>query len=87
MRENKALEDEIEEYGDPGISSKDAPVPRWLIFTYCILPIWGFFWLYMYWNGAHGWIDRGYWHELEIAANTTFPHKNMDNPQKENAER
>lgn len=73
-------EEEVEDYGDPGITSKDAPVPRWLIWCYILLPIWGFFWLYLYWNGSHGWLDRGYWRQLEIAANTTFPIKNVSNP-------
>lgn len=64
---------EIEEYGDSAIASKDAPVPRWLIFNYIFWPLWGLVWFYYFWNGSYGWLDRGYWHELQEAAKTTFP--------------
>lgn len=67
---------ELELYGDPGISSYDAKVPKFLWATYFILPIWGLFTFYYFWNGSLGWFDRGYWHELQIAANTTFPIEN-----------
>lgn len=61
-------------YGDGGeIKSAHASVPRWLIYCYIILPIWGVIWFALYWNGLSGWLDRGYWHELEKAALTTFP--------------
>jgi hypothetical protein len=72
---------ELEYYGDPRIYSADAPVPTWLKWFYVLLPIWGIFSLWFFWNGTHGWLDRGYWHQLQIAANTTFPSENMDNPQ------
>lgn len=65
------MEDEIETYGDEGITSKDAPVPTWLKLTYIILPIWGVLALWLYWNGSAGWLDRGYWQQLQKAANTT----------------
>ncbi|MFV0339202.1 MAG: hypothetical protein ACK5MA_01030 [Parachlamydiaceae bacterium] len=68
-------DNETEFYGDPGIESNNAKIPRWLIWTYLILPIWGLFSLYYYWNGSHGWLDRGYWEQLQRAANTTFPTK------------
>lgn len=71
------MSDEIEHYGDEGISSKDKKVPRWLFWSYPVIIIWGFIWFYLYWNGANGWIDRGYWFELEKAANTTMPYKKM----------
>ncbi len=64
---------EIEEYGDAKIASKDANVPRWLIWTYWILPFIGLFILFYYWNGSHGYLDRGYWQQLQKAANTTLP--------------
>ena len=67
--------EELEEYGDPYITSKDAKVPWWLKLTYIVLPIWGIIWFYLYWNGVEGWLDRGYWHALEKAANTTFSTK------------
>jgi len=62
--------------------SKDIAVPRWLILTYIILPIWGVFALVYYINGTTGWLDRGYWQQLQIAANTTFP--NVDHDLKKN---
>lgn len=67
---------EIEEYGDPGVASRNAKVPKFLLLTYLILPFWGVFTLYMYWNGSVGWLDRGYWAELQRAANTTMPQVN-----------
>lgn len=66
-------EDELEVYGDDYITSKDARVPRWLIVIYIILPIWGFCSLFYYINGSRGWLDRGYWNQLQKAALTTFP--------------
>lgn len=62
---------DTEFYGDPGIASKDAKIPQWLKWVYVTLPIWGLITLYLYWNGSHGWLDRGYWHQLQKAANTT----------------
>jgi len=69
-------QEEIEEYGDKGIASADAKIPLFLILTYLILPFWGIFTLYYYWNGSVGWLDRGYWQQLQRAANTTFPQVN-----------
>lgn len=71
----KKEDEDIEFYGDPRITSKDLPVPRWLIWTYLILPFVGLFVLVYYWNGTHGWLDRGYWGQLQKAANTTYPQK------------
>lgn len=70
--------EEIEEYGEESINSYDRPVPRWLLITYIILPIWGVFCFYYYWNGSEGWLDRGYWNQLQRAANTTFPYTDTD---------
>ncbi|WP_068467643.1 hypothetical protein [Candidatus Protochlamydia phocaeensis] len=69
---------EIELYGDPGIATFDAKVPKFLLWTYTILPIWGIITFYYFWNGSYGWFDRGSWHELQIAANTTFPIENQN---------
>ncbi len=69
---------EIELYGDPGIATFDAKVSKFLIATYLLLPIWGFVTLYYFWNGSFGWLDQGYWRELQIAANTTFPIENQN---------
>jgi hypothetical protein len=71
---------EIELYGDPGIATYDAKVPAFLKFTYIFWPIWGIFTFYFFWNGSIGWFDRGYWHELQVAANTTFPIENQNMP-------
>lgn len=69
---------EIELYGDPGIATFDSKVAKPLLILYLILPIWGFATLFYFWNGSAGWFDRGYWHELQIAANTTFPIENQN---------
>lgn len=72
-------QNEIEFYGDPGIASfEGGKVPKFLIFNYLFWPMWGIFTLFYFWNGSVGWMDRGYWHELQIAANTTFPIENQN---------
>ena len=71
--------DELEQYAD-GIFSKDATVPGWLKLTYFSLPIWGIITFFIYWNGSHGWLDRGYWSQLQKAANTTYPTINLNDP-------
>ncbi len=71
---------EIELYGDPGIASFDAPVATFLILVYIMMPIWGIIAFYYFSNGSWGWLDRGYWRELQIAANTTFPIQNQNMP-------
>lgn len=65
-------------YADGSIVSADAKVPHWLKWVYIIMPIWGLIWFYLYWNGSEGWLDRGYWGELQKAANTTTPYINVD---------
>ena len=75
-------ESEVESYGDGSITSKDAKVPTWLKWVYIILPFWGILWFFLYWNGSTGWLDRGYWNQLQKAANTTFPMGNVDDPTK-----
>jgi len=81
LQERPELE-EIVSYGDPQIRSGDAKISGWLKFVFFILPIWGILWFYLYWNGSYGWLDRGYWQELQRAANTTFPTQNQDWPKK-----
>lgn len=73
---------EIEAYGDPGIASKDTTVPGWLWLTYISLPIWGIICFLLFWNGSWGWFDRGYWGELQKAANTTFQENKTEDMQK-----
>ena len=70
--------DEIDLYGDPGIASYDAKVPKFLKLTYALLPVWGIITFCYFWNGSAGWFDRGAWKELQIAANTTFPIENQN---------
>jgi len=73
-------DEEMELYGDPKIASMDAPVPKWLIGTYVVVFLTGILWFYMFFGGAYGWFDRGYWLQLEKAANTTYPWRDSDNP-------
>jgi hypothetical protein len=70
--------EEIEFYGDEQIASFDKEIPGWLKLTYLVMPLWGIVWFCLYWNGSWGWLDPGYWKELQRAANTTFPHINQD---------
>lgn len=74
-------EHELEIYAEPEIASGHAKVPKFLLFTYIVLPVWGLISMYYYWNGSAGWLDRGYWKQLQIAANTTFPIENQNMPQ------
>ncbi len=74
-------EDDVEHYGDPGIASAHAPVPSWLIYNYIFWPLFGLFWLYLFFNGSWGFLDRGYWFQLQQAANTTFPQIENSEPQ------
>ncbi|PJD95282.1 MAG: hypothetical protein CK425_09210 [Parachlamydia sp.] len=72
---------DIEKYGDPWIESADAKVPRWLLLSYGLLPIWGIITFYLFWNGSlSGIMENGHWHELQKAANTTFPIQNQNDP-------
>lgn len=60
--------------------SNNAPIATFLWINYIFWPIVGLIALYLYWNGSSGWLDRGYWQQLQQAANTTFPYKNVDDP-------
>ena len=64
-------------YGDPGIASADAPPPKWLIFSNWFFVFLGLLWFYLFWNGSIGWFDRGYWNQLQRAANTAYPYTTM----------
>jgi hypothetical protein len=65
--------DEIEQYGDESIASYHGTVPNWLKYQYVFWLAWGVVWLWLFWNGSWGYFDRGYWQQLQRAANTTFP--------------
>lgn len=71
---------ELEVYGDKGITSLNSPVPRWLKINYWLWIVVGVIWFFYFCNGSYGWLDRGYWFELQKAANTTFPTQNLDWP-------
>lgn len=60
-----------EESPVPPYLPEDKGAPRWLYWSYIILPIWGVVTFFLFWNGSHGWLDRGYWQQLEKAADTT----------------
>lgn len=81
---NKPPDDDIDHYGDEYISSYHGTVPRWLKYQYILWVVWGVVWFWMYWNGSWGYLDRGYWQQLQRAANTTFPiinHNQIDSNQ------
>lgn len=56
--------------------SGDRKVPRFLWMTYILLLIGGIWAFCTFWNGSHGWLDRGFWKPLQQAANTTFEEGN-----------
>ena len=60
--------------------SNDAPISTFLWINYIVWPIVGIIALFLYWNGSEGWLDRGYWHQLQQAANTTYPFNNAESP-------
>lgn len=74
--ENEHDVEEKEEYGDTGIVSHNAPIPRWLKINYIFWIIFGLCWFLYFWNGSRGWLDRGYWQDLQRAAQTTYPFDN-----------
>ena len=60
------------EYGDHEISEyNNTPVPTWLKILYAILPVWGVVFGMYFMDGSQGWFDRGHWHDLQEAAQTT----------------
>ena len=53
--------------------SEEKKIPKFLYVAYIVVFAWGIWAFIMYWNGSHGWLDRGYWQKLQQAADTTFP--------------
>lgn len=78
---NDEEDQEIHVYAE-GIVSLNAPVPTRLLVLYFVLPIWGIITFFLFWNGSWGWLDRGYWSELQKAANTTSPYINITESKK-----
>lgn len=80
MEETKKSDDteELDLYADGSITSSHGKIPLWLWCFYLLMPLWGIVWLYIYWNGSHGWLDNGYWQQLQRAANTTEPYINVN---------
>ncbi len=66
--------------------SEDHKIPRFLYITYLFMFVWGLWALIAYWNGSHGWLDRGYWKQLQEAAHTTFPFERKEPYLKEGQE-
>ncbi|MFN0064860.1 MAG: hypothetical protein ACKVOH_01350 [Chlamydiales bacterium] len=53
--------------------SQENKIPKFLHIIYIAVLLWGLIAFYLYWNGSHGFLDRGYWKPLQKAAETTFP--------------
>ncbi len=66
-------EEEIVVFGDNEVTefAHSEPVPLYLKITYVVVVVWGVVWLWQNFDGSGGWIDRGSWHQLQKAANTT----------------
>lgn len=54
-------------------STEERKIPKFLFITYVLVFLGGIWGLIAYWNGSHGWFDRGYWQQLQQAAGTTYP--------------
>lgn len=48
-------------------------IPIFLHVTYILVFVLGLWAFIVYWNGSHGFLDRGYWGALQKAAYTTYP--------------
>ncbi len=48
-------------------------IPIFLYITYIVVLVGGILAFIAYWNGSHGFLDRGYWQQLQKAAYTTYP--------------
>ena len=66
----------IDDQERPIPDEEHAAIPKWLKILYALTIAWGLLWLYLFWNGSTvPWFDRGAWHGLQQAANTTYPWK------------
>ncbi len=68
----------IESYGDESITSYHGTVPLWLKVQYVFWIVWGIVWFILNWNGSSGFLDKGYWQQLQRSAKTTFPYTNQN---------
>ncbi len=76
-----AKEKLIVKFGDEGDEIEEyicTPIPRVFKLISLVVFIWGAYWFYSYSSGSTGWLDRGYWQELERAANTRLWEKAID---------
>ncbi len=53
--------------------SEDKKIPLFLKWTYAITLIIGIVGFLLYWNGSHGFFDKGTWRALQEGARTTYP--------------
>jgi hypothetical protein len=80
-------EEDVFNYGDERIASAHNKVSPFLKAVYIIMPIWGIIWWFLYWNGTSGWLDRGYWQQLQRANSSAYPFINFnDQVSEENPE-
>ncbi len=73
-------ENQLEYYENNTIATANAKVPTWLLISYPLIAIWGLACLFLFFNGSRGYLDRGYWQQLQRAANTTMPFENHTYP-------
>lgn len=72
-------EQELDVYGDNEITELvGTKVPHFLKLVYLLLPLWGIIWWLYYWDGSDGFLDRGYWKQLQAQARTTRAVKDKD---------
>lgn len=61
-------------YGDHEVVEyNNTRTPRWLWIFYIGTPLFAALWIWIFWNGTTEPLDPGHWHQLQQAADTTFP--------------
>ncbi|MCH9608531.1 MAG: hypothetical protein S4CHLAM45_11090 [Chlamydiales bacterium] len=53
--------------------TEENKIPLFLHITYIVVIVFGIIAFFLYWNGSHGFLDRGYWEPLQRVADTTYP--------------
>ena len=61
------MEDEIPQ-------TEERKIPVFLYIVYIVVLVGGIWAFCAFWTGSKGWLDRGFWHELQKAASTTAPY-------------